>query len=487
MFPLEVQVFLRALYGFLFFCQLLMILPFGRVYFTSEKYGGCFESNPLNDRLFTPLFYKILMPVWMGIAILIACGVLTPVFCTVHLFLCYVFFVRMRWASITRGMGAPGLMPTWIAHLLFWLELSTYFGDPEGNFRNWVVFAFRFDFAVMMIDSGINKFFHGYTQNVGMNYGMTNPAWGYWYRTFQRFPKDFWLYTFFNHSAYAFQIIGGVLMLVPGAEWAGAIIIGAGFFVGVKPLIRLGVLCDMLAIITFLYAKEGGWFQQMLFHFNLHVTEPLGRYALPAPLLTFLTLFFIFYVVLIPIAKFCMYYNFYGKRRLPFPFQHILEFFTNSFGIILWRVFTVETVDFYTVVLFEEKATGKRIPYTRFGPWHWNKVNRFLWVGESVMMDIVFNTERFFPTTDLLQKRVVRYAKSMEPPSGHRVIFEYYSMVADCKGYRGALAKEFVVDVDENTMTQNIIDPSVQAPPVWTCSPVRASQKPGTYAPVSSK
>lgn len=481
--PLETQVFFRMVYGVLLFIEFLIILPFSQVYFTSEKYRGCIQFSRWTDALLNPVGYRLLMFSWMGVAVLLTLGIWPVWTAGINLFFCYTFFIRMRWTSITRGMGAPGFIPTWLAHCLFWLQYSTYCGDPEGHLRSLVLFAFQFDFAIMMMDSGINKIFHGYPQNVGMNYGITNPAWSYWPDSFRKLPFAHPFFTLSNHAAYIFQILGGILMLIPDWKWLGAFFI-AGGFLGVKGLIRLGVLCDMLMLITVLYTVPQGWLHQGVLLFIPPVSSDiLDMHQAPEAFNHLIRYALYAYIALLPLAKLGMYYNLYGKRSFPPPLQKFLERFTNTFGIILWRVFTIETVDFFIRTYFEDKTTKQRTLYTRYGRWKWGGNNRFLWVGESVMMDVVFNAERFFPGTDLLRQRLIRYAKTMPYPSNSFVVFEYVVMLPDEKGYHSIPVKEFRVDVENGTVDQTILNHEIQAPLVHKCSPVRAGKGPGSYAP----
>jgi hypothetical protein len=53
------------------------------------------------------------------------------------------------------------------------------------------------------------------------------------------------------------------------------------------------------------------------------------------------------YLILLPLAEAGLYYNFYARRALPAPLQTALERYTNFFGIILWRVFSVDLVNFF--------------------------------------------------------------------------------------------------------------------------------------------
>lgn len=481
---LETQAFIRTVYGILLFILFTIILPFSKVYFTSERYGGCLQPPSWCERFLSPLTYRFLMVLWMGSVASLALGIAPLLFSLINLLLCRLFFVQMRWISSLRGMGAPGFMSYWLAAAVFLLEYATYCGDAGGKLRSLVVLTLQVDFGVIMIDAGINKIMHGYSRNVGMDYGMANPAWGYWSDFFKKIPPNNFFFRFLNHSAYFFEILGGVLMLIPPTRWLGGAIICASFLF-VKMVIRLGVLCDMLMLITVLYTQRGGWFHQLLLSFLPPVpSEIMGRYAVPLWVNQILTVCLWSYIVLLPLSKLGLYYNFYLKKRLPSFLQKVLEVFTINFGIILWRVFTIELIDLFIRIYFEDKTTGERTPYSRFGRWKWGENNRFLWVGESIMSLILFNTLRYFPQTDLFRKRLLCYAKTMPCPNNSIVVFEYVVMIPSEKGYDYIPGREFRVDLSKGSIEEvTLNETALHLHQKRTGSPVRASERPGSYAP----
>lgn len=484
--PFETQAFIRATYGVLMFLFFSIMLPYSRVYFTSQKYGGCIERLPWTDALLTPWGYRLLMLVWMGTSLMLVFNIKTVPASLLNLALCYTFFIRMRWTSPLRGMGAPGFISYWMGAFIFLMELAHYFGDPQSELRSLVVLMFRLDFAIMMLDSGINKIFHGYPLNKGMNFGMVNPAWGYWPIFFRRFPAHSFIFHFFNHSAYFFQILGALLLLFPPTYWLGAFIIFGSFFL-VLLIIRLGVLCPQLMLITFIFTKYDGIVDSILQNFpGTLLMPPAGSQYIPWLSMTVKTLV-ITYIILLPLAKIGMYANFYFKKTLPPLIQRSLETYTNAVGIILWRVFTIELIDYYMRAYFQDPATGKRTPYTRLGRWKWNQLNRFLWVGESIMSVIVFNTERYFLQPELFHKRILHYAGTFACPSGQEVIFEWIVINIVNGRYVEQPAKEYRVDLKSGKIEEKILDAAALAEQKTRNIAMHASARPGSYAPAQAK
>lgn len=483
--PLTVQSLMRVVYGVLMLLFLLIMSPFSRIYFTSEKYKGCLQSTKWTDRLCSPFSYHVIMMIWPASLCMIIFNVFTPFFCLINWLLCYNFFIRMRWSSPLRGMGAPGFISYWLGSFFLLAESAIAFGDPGGITRSWVVLMFRLDFAIMMLDSGINKIFHGYPQNKGMNFGMVNPAWGYWPNFFRKFRSKSPLFSFFNHSAYFFQILGAICLLFPFSYPLGAFIIFGSFFI-VALIIRLGVLCPQLMLSTFLYTRENGIMDQLASH-NLDFlpsTIP-GAYHFE-PLNVLIGVLAIVYVLILPLAKIGMYLNFYFKVTFPSILQKSLDAFTNAVGVILWRVFTIELIDYYILAYFEKRHSRDREIVTRFGRWKPRLNNRFLWVGESIMSVVLFNSVRYFKQSDMFQKRLLCYANTLQCPDDSIVIFEWVVLSERSGKFTDIKAKEYRVDLLNRTVEEHLLSSEALHEQNARTIAVHASAKPGSYAPAKS-
>jgi hypothetical protein len=134
-------------------------------------------------------------------------------------------------------------------------------------------------------------------------------------------------------------------------------------------------------------------------------------------------------------------------------------------------------------VYFEDKKTKERTLYTRFGHWNLKKTNRFLWVGESIMSIIVFNSPRYFPQTDLFQKRLFCYAGTMPCPENSKVIFEYVILNPTSSSYDYVPIKEYTVDLSSGTYEEKAVSDLIPVSQRGKTSPVRAGARPGSYAP----
>ncbi len=107
-----------------------------------------------------------------------------------------------------------------------------------------------------------------------------------------------------------------------------------------------------------------------------------------------------------------------STRRRSFPplIQRALERYTNLFGIIIWRVFSVDLVNFFIRVWREPREGGARVPVSRLGAWP-----RFNHVGEMICLTSLFTTLKYYPSNDaIFRERLLRYARTVPRAAGDR-------------------------------------------------------------------
>src|SRR5262249_18426967 len=126
--------------------------------------------------------------------------------------------------------------------------------------RQLALLVLQADFALLMFVAGWYKFNAGYRHNEGMEYGLVNPEWGYWWRAYRRLPPGHWFFRFNNQMAWLGEVVAGVLMLVPATRFYGALFILLSFvYIGLN--IRLLVLTPMVMVACLLFfgpATPGG-------------------------------------------------------------------------------------------------------------------------------------------------------------------------------------------------------------------------------------
>ena len=102
--------------------------------------------------------------------------------------------------------------------------------------------------------------------------------------------------------------------------------------------------------------------------------------------------------------------------------QRALERYTNFFGIILWRVFSVDIINFF--VRQSRRGSGQDVALPSLGSWP-----RYNHVGEMICLASLFTTLKYYPSNNqIFRERVLRYARTVPRDPGERVVFEYVSV-----------------------------------------------------------
>lgn len=475
------QSLFRCGYGILLLLTLAQAVPQARRFFVSERWGGYAQSDRRVDLVQNHYLLPVIMALWAACAVLLVAGRWTVAASLVNLVLCRYFFIAMRWKGVLRGMGAPGFMTYWMAACVFFLEYSATY-DPTGLVRSAAVFTFRLDFAVIMLCAGTYKSLAGYAQNDGMELGMINPWWGYWGGLYGRLRPSHWIFRTLNHLAYLTEIVAGLLMLVPATQLLGAVLI-FGSFAFIALHIRLGFLCEMVMLCCLLFIPVGGTADRLV----AAIAPPapaVAAAAAPGWLNLVLTAALCAYAVLLPLAKVGQYYNFLARRALPRSLQAALDRYTNLFGIIIWRVFSVDHTNFWARIWFQDRTTGARIEAARFGALELRRRFRYAHVGEFICLVSLFTTLKYYPSNSVLfTERIVRYCRTLGCPARSDVVFEYMSMRKDRGRFEFLPIAEYTVDVGAGTVTERVLDRSVSARSASPVSPLHAGAKPGSYAP----
>src|SRR5262245_47518239 len=209
------QAFTRVAYGLLLLGFLGMTLPHARRFFLSERWGGYAKSAPDVDAIQNPIVGALAIAAWIASALCLVLGWWVLAASLANLLLCRYFFVRMRWRGVARGLGAPGFMTYWLAAVVVLLELTA---RVAPDVRSLALLTLRVDFAFIMLSAGLYKLSAGYASNHGMELGMANPEWGYWWRVWKRVPPSHWVFRLLNHLAWSTEIVAAVLRVMSASR-----------------------------------------------------------------------------------------------------------------------------------------------------------------------------------------------------------------------------------------------------------------------------
>ena len=475
------QIFIRISYGILLFGTLLITLPNARRFFISEKWRGYTQSKALTNKIQNPFVLPFIIALWFSCAFLIVLGRWTILATSINLILCRYFFIRMRWKSILRGMGAPGFMVYWLALATFLLEYSFHYAF---EIRSLVLLVLQIDFALIIFSAGIYKFKAGYPQNQGMEFGLVNPEWGYWWKFYSKISPKHWLFKILNQLAWGTEIIAALMMLIPPTRPLGATIIIFSF-IFIATQIRLGLLCEIVMICSIIYFYPSSLGDQFIANLVIPVSTSTVGLATTINFRINLTLKFALwtYLLLLPFAYGGLFYNFYGKKSLPQPLQFILEVYTNFFGIIIWRVFSVDIVNFFINIYYEpRKNSEERILISK---WGWHGGFRYGHVGESITVTSIFTLLKYYASNSaLFSERLLRYAYTISCPDNSVLVFEYMSIQKTDTKFEFIPVMEYVVDLSVETVKEKILNDIVSVRIGHTVSPIHEGTKPGSYVPL---
>jgi hypothetical protein len=469
----ETQSALRFVYAAVMLGVLALTLPNARRFFVSERWGGYAKSSRLVDAYQNPYALPVLYAVWLG-----ACGLLlaarwTVFAAAVNLLLCRELFIRMRWRGVLRGMGAPGFVAYWVGAAVFVLELTSRFAPSQ---RTLALLVVQVDFAFVFLSAGVYKLLAGYRRNYGVDLGLVNPEWGYWWRRYRRLRPDHPLFVSLNQLGWATEVVAATLMLLPPTRFIGAAIIFLTFaFVATQ--IRLGLLCEQVMVACLLFfhpGSAGARVVDAVFGWVPASSSHAGDTWLATPLHVGL----LAYLVLLPLAHLGLSTNLYLRRAQPQDWQRVLEAYTNLFGIIVWRVFSVDVVGFFVNVYAQ--GSGRRL----VSRWGWHHGLRYSSVAEAITVTSLFTTLKYYPSNNaLFVERLLRYARTVPRAAGEQLVFEYVDISKREGAWRFTPAAEYVVDVEAGTVAESILDESAPLRTAHAHSPLHEAARPGTYAP----
>jgi len=471
------QNFIRAGYGVLMLLTLVQALPEARRFFTSERWGGYAQSSASVDAVQNPAIMPVLMVVWLAAAAALAFGWATPWPALINVICCRYFFIHMRWKGVLRGMGAPGFMAYWLGLVVFLLEYTNRFAP---GLQSTALLVAQIDLALIILSAGVYKVTAGYPQNHGMELGLCNPMWGYWWRWYAARRPNGAVFWTMNQLAWGTEVVAAILMLIPATRELGGLLL-VGSFLFILTQIRLGFLCEMVMLSGLLFAVPGGATDRVL----AMLTGPIAASSIPsvsgvAGIVNGVLAAALWgYLILLPFAHAGLYYNFYARKPLPARLQRLLDRYTNLFGIIIWRVFSVDVVDFFIRIWREPGDGGARVVAGRLGSWP-----RFNHVGEMICLTSLFTTLKYYPSNDgLFRERLLRYARTVPEQDDARLVFEYVSVVRRDDRFDWVPVAEYHVDVNRGSVTERLLERSFSPHAAHAASPVHEGVTPGSYAP----
>jgi hypothetical protein len=471
----NVLTFVRIAYGILLVGTLVGMLPQARRFFVSERWGGYARSSPAVDAIQNPVVMPLALTVWLISAGLLIAGVWTVAAAFVSLLLARYFAIWMRWRGVLRGMGAPGFMTYWLAVAVFLLELMR---NHAPGLVPLVLLALQLDLAFIFLAAALYKIRSGYPQNHGMEFGLANPQWGYWWRRYLAMAPNHPLLRGLNHLAWITELVAALAMIIPPTRFIGGVVLILTFaFIATH--IRLGLLCEMVMLAGVLFFAPGTAGDVVISSFVPAPTSSAG--TLPSPVQQIAALLVASYIALLPLAYGGLIYNFYFRRRLPPLIQRVLDTYANAFGVILWRVFSADLVNFFIEIKTQPTEGGARSIVSDYR----NRLfRRFSHVCEMIAITSVFTTLKYYPgNSSLFTERLLRYARTLPCPDDAELVFEYKSITKGDAMFELIPVAEFHVDPRSSTVREAVLDARTSVRAASEHSPIHEGVRPGSYAP----
>jgi len=246
--------------------------------------------------------------------------------------------------------------------------------------------------------------------------------------------------------------------------------------------IRLGFLCHLMVVSGLLFITVGSYGDFILGNMiSFPAAAPMSPSEGNGWLHMFLNLFLVGYLLILPFAYAGLAYNLYCHKSLPSFLQKVLIGYTNFFGMILWRVFTIDVLEFYVQIYHEPKSGGKRELISR-----WGSLNclRFCNVGESITVTCLFTTLKYYPDNwELFTKRLLRYAKTLPRPKNHCLVFEYIKINPSGDFFKFLSIVEYIIDLEADQVIESVLIPEENIRAPHPASIVQPGVTPGSYVP----
>lgn len=463
---LQIEDFAR-LYAVIWLVEIGLTSRWLRIFFGSEVNGGYrddFKVRMLNGGW----FQQVVIAIWGTIHIFILVSEFWQGFLAAALFLNHHHFVRERWRSLLRGMGAPGFMLYWMSAAVLLLSVGE---DVGGVVQSAIEALVVVDFASIMITAGFYKLKSGYRRGFGIEFGLVNPQWCYFHNFFRKLRSSSIVFRSLNELSWSLEVAGGILLFFPTTRLFGVAVISLGF-IFLLPLIRLGVLC--LTVISCCLVV-GSTNESSSALFSSPFESQLTKFE------RFVALFVCIYFIGMLTTRFIQMRNVFSHKSLPRIIQRFSEIFGNLFGIILWRVFTPDVTGFAVEIEIRDSscanvASSKNTEL----PSMWGR-GRFAHVAEAIAVTSLFTLRRYLPNAhNLFENRLIRHAKSLADPEVSAVTYRYLEVVKVNTRFCLLETARFDVMVISRLILQ-VVMPTSNLERAIGPSPVRPGVRLGSY------
>ena len=476
---IENYVLFKQLLGILLFIDLLLYTPQFNIYF-----GKGFEKESWWNRNYLLLIIYIF---WLAASILLIIK-RSNILSNLFLFILFRhYFISGRWRSLFRGGGAPGFISHYCILFVLLFDLSVYI-DPTLLLAEKVYIIIQYDFAFIMLCSGLYKALVGYFKRNGMEFGLVNPVWGYHYKFFKSMSPNSRYLHFQNVMASSGELLVGFLLLFPSLKLYGALICMISFLY-LLPLIRLGRLSFLMIILPILFLPDLGLYMNN-YESSLISENYDNRNAFHDSYLYILgTTLAYAYCFFLPFIKITQYFNLFLDIKFSKTWQLVVNKISSFVPIIIWRVFTADITDFFIrIILIDKNNNTESILVDENQTYNYKKWNdisikhRYLQVTESITIVSLFNTLKYFPSKNFMFKdKLLKYSKTLPQTKNKLIKYDYVKIIKKKSNFIFKSSAHYIVDLSNNTVSEKILDQTFHPRNKALYSPIRESINYGSY------
>lgn len=422
--------------GILNILQIFMLIPNYRRFFLSSEFNGYIirGGNSLKKEP------EIFLSFWISLSLLLVIGEIEMFASPILTIVAYYYFIRLRFVSINRGMGAPGYF-TWLTNKNCTLILITE--NINNGLMPILLKYILIEAGLIFFISGMYKRKSGYSSGRGINVGLVNPQWSYAPKFWKKIKLDSPIFFLLNLLSIWGEIIGAVLLILPGLDKPGSLILILMFF-AVAFWVRLGILCLQIILILSVSFMSTG------------TDEKNSNLILGTTIETTYILFFTILILLQLLAYYVNYNSLINLKKYDSNFQTITHLMNKYYGVSLWRVFTSDITSIYINIY----SSGDNKNYKLLSKWESHNCFRFRNVGESITVTSLFTTLKYFPLDkELFNKKIITYSNSIEQS---RFIKYKVHYISNSNNYsKKIFVSEFLVDKNKKKVIETILDTQV--------------------------
>jgi hypothetical protein len=251
-----------------------------------------------------------------------------------------ICFVETRYTSIGRGNGAPGFMSYWSVcyGLGFLLSIECI------SLLSPLIRVMTIDLMLIMLSAAVFKSLNGYLSDSGIEYGLVNPVWSYWYRKWLTLPSNSRIFQFLNVLSVLSEILIALFLLFPKTWFLSSWILIVTFIL-LMITVRLGSLPITMIIVglSIFYSKKIVLENQISHNDLLNYLS--GAY------------------ILLLVMNYTWVWSYNRKKQLPFLIGRIAKISHRIAGAIIWSVFTAGLTTNYFELNHSVKKRGRLVDF----------------------------------------------------------------------------------------------------------------------------